>query len=76
MKAFKVAGENFSKALHAPDGHKNAFIHLRLGEIFYEMDIPDKAMDHLLRAYELEGPEILKIEHEKYFGFLKSHVLI
>lgn len=76
MKAYKVASENFSKALHAPDGHKNAFIHLRLGQIFYETNIPDKAMDHLLKAYELKGHEVFEIEHEKYFWFLKSHVLI
>lgn len=76
MKAYKVAREYFFKALNSPDGHKNAFIHLRLGEIFYEIDTREKAMDHLLRAYALEGNRIFEVEDEKYFDILKRNASI
>jgi tetratricopeptide (TPR) repeat protein len=76
MNAYRAAREHFLKALQAPDGHKNAFIHLRLGEIFYETHVRDKAMDHLLKAYTLKGNEIFEAEHEKYFSFFQSNILI
>jgi tetratricopeptide (TPR) repeat protein len=71
---FEAAKENFFNALNCPDGQESGFVHLRLGESLLELGEEDKAVDHLLKAYMLEGPEIFAEEEEKYFDFLKSKV--
>jgi Uncharacterized protein conserved in bacteria len=71
---FESAKTNFYNALNCPDGQESAFVHLRLGEALYELGEEDKALDHLLRAYVLEGPEIFAEEEGYYFDFLKSRV--
>ena len=71
---FEAAKENFFNALNCPDGQESGFVHLRLGESLLELGEEDKAVDHLLKAYMLEGPEIFSEEEEKYFDFLKSKV--
>jgi len=73
---YTAAIDNFLKALHAPDGHKNAFVLLRLGELYYETHIRDKARKYLLHAYVLKGSEIFEAEHEKYFSFLQKNVFL
>jgi hypothetical protein len=52
----------------------NGFVHLRLGEDLFELKQKEKALDHLLRAYMLEGKEIFDGEDEKYFEFLRQNV--
>ena len=71
---FGNAKTNFYNALNCPDGQESGFVHLRLGEALYELGEEDNAVDHLLRAYMLEGPEIFAEEEEEYFEFLKSKV--
>ena len=71
---FESAKTSFYNALNCPDGQESGFVHLRLGEALYELGEKDKALDHLLRAYMLEGPEIFEEEEEKYFEFLQSKV--
>jgi tetratricopeptide (TPR) repeat protein len=71
---FESAKENFFNALNCPDGQESGFVHLRLGESLLELGEEDKAVDHLLRAYMLEGPEIFEEEEDKYLEFLKSKV--
>jgi len=71
---FDLAKTNFYNALNCPDGQESGFVHLRLGEALYELGEEEKSLDHLLRAYISEGPEIFAEEEEKYFNFLKSKV--
>lgn len=71
---YKNSLENFNNALNCPDGQVNAFVHLRLGQALFELKQDDKALDHLLRAYMLEGNEIFDGEDEKYFRFLSENV--
>jgi tetratricopeptide (TPR) repeat protein len=71
---FDSAKENFFNALNCPDGQESGFVHLRLGESLLELGEEDKAVDHLLRSYMLEGPEIFEEEEDKYLDFLKSKV--
>ncbi len=71
---FKEASENFYNALNCPDGQESAFVHLRLGQSFYELDYQKKAKEHLLKAYMLDGNEIFREEEKKYFDFLQKNV--
>lgn len=71
---YETSAENFYNALNCPDGQANGFVHLRLGEDLFEMEQKDKALDHLLRAYMLEGKEIFDGEDGKYFEFLSEKV--
>jgi len=66
--------ENFYNALNCSEGQTNGFVHLRLGENLFELEKNDKSLDHLLRAYMLEGREIFDGEDEKYFEFLSENV--
>jgi tetratricopeptide (TPR) repeat protein len=70
---YQQAAAHYYNALNCPDGHQSGFVHLRLGESLYELDDQPKALEHLLRAYLLEGKEIFATENEKYFSFLKSN---
>lgn len=70
------SADNFYNALNCPDGQVNAFVHLRLGEDLFELKQKDESLDHLLRAYMLEGKEIYDGENEKYFEFLSSNVAL
>jgi tetratricopeptide (TPR) repeat protein len=73
-KEFVAAKNSFFEALNCPDGQGSPFVHLRLGESLYELKEEEKAVDHLLRAYMLEGKEIFVEEEDKYFNFLKERV--
>lgn len=56
------------------NAHENPFVMLRLGELFLEGAHFNDAKEFLLRAYMLEGKEIFKTEHKKYFVFLEQNV--
>lgn len=70
---YAKAREQLYNALNCPDGQQNGFIHLRLGQALRRLHEQDKALDHLLRAYMIEGKDIFKGERED-FRFLKEHV--
>lgn len=61
-------------ALNCPDGQANAFIHLRLGEVSLELGEPDRAREHLLRAYMLGGEELFASEPPRYRQFIRPDV--
>lgn len=71
---YETSAGSFYDALNCPDGQMNGFVHLRLGEDLFELNQKDKSLDHLLRAYMLEGREIFAGEDEKYFKFLSEKV--
>lgn len=71
---YETSAENFYNALNCPSGQVNGFVHLRLGEDLFELKQKEKSLDHLLRAYMLEGKEIFDGEDEKYFEFLNKNV--
>lgn len=62
------------ETLKCPNGLKNPFIFLRIGECFYELDNNDKAKEYLLQAYMLEGENIFSDEDPKYFEIIKKIV--
>lgn len=65
-----------AKVMHVPGAIGNPLIHLRLGEVQFELGNTERAADELLRAYMGGGEEIFEDEDEKYFDFLKQHVVL
>ena len=62
-------------ALKCPSGLGNPFIHLRLGEAYFELSDSFGKRNHLTRAYIGAGREIFKDEDPKYLEFLKDILL-
>lgn len=71
---YAAAANSFFDALNGPDAATIGFVQLRLGECLLELKQEEPALEHLLRAYMLEGAEIFAEEDSRYFDFLKSHV--
>jgi tetratricopeptide (TPR) repeat protein len=72
LEKYQEASDSFFDALNCPDGQANAFVHLRLGESLFETKQKDKAKEHLLQAYMLDGEEIFSEEDPKYFQLIKD----
>lgn len=65
-----------AKVMHVPGAVGNPLIHLRLGEVQFELGNIKRAADELLRAYMGGGEEIFEDEDEKYFDFLKQNAVL
>jgi hypothetical protein len=52
----------------------NPFLHLRLGQVQFELGNHARAADELSRSYMGAGSEIFAKDDEKYFNFLKTKV--
>lgn len=63
-------------ATHCPGGIGNPFLHLRLGQVQYELGNNERAQDELARAYMGGGLDIFSNEDEKYLDFLKTKMQI
>src|SRR5262249_55742751 len=59
-------------AVKCPDGLGNPFIHLRLGQCYFELGEMRKAEDELTRALMGAGNEIFEEEHPKYWAHMKT----
>lgn len=71
---FEEALINLKNAIECPEGFGNPFIHLRLGQCYYETGNLNQAAEELVRAYGLEGEEIFEDDDPKYLKFLKSRI--
>ncbi len=69
-KAFKC----FYNAVQCPNGLGNPYIHLRLGQLYYEQSNVDKAADELTRAYMGGGLDIFLEDDPKYLEFLETKI--
>jgi tetratricopeptide (TPR) repeat protein len=58
--------ESLTSALHCPRMHENAFIHMRLGQCYWETDNMEKARQHLATAYNIGGRKPFEQEAPKY----------
>ena len=67
-KAFKC----FYNAVQCPKGLGNPYIHLRLGQLYFEQNNFDKAADELTRAYMGGGIDIFMEDDPKYLACLES----
>jgi tetratricopeptide (TPR) repeat protein len=61
----------FDGALRSPNGFGNPFLHLRRGQVLFELGRREEAANELTRAYGLEGEQIFEEEHPKYLNFLQ-----
>lgn len=52
--------------------NSNPFVLLRLGEAYFELGEEEKALEHLLGAYQMEGQQLFD-DDKKYLKFLKKH---
>lgn len=70
----RKAVEALEDAVRCPGGLGNPFIHLRLGESYFELGDQDRAADELARAYMGAGREIFAQEDTKYIEFLGTRM--
>lgn len=68
------AAEHLKLAMHCPGAIGNPFIHLRLGQVQYELGNLDRAADELTRAYMGAGSELFKNEDPKFLKFLSGKI--
>lgn len=73
--------QNYDKALpvlkhlmHCPGAIGNPFIHLRYGQVAFELDMIEKAKDELARAFMGGAEEIFEDEDPKYLAFIKKYL--
>ncbi|HET7434617.1 MAG TPA: tetratricopeptide repeat protein [Thermoanaerobaculia bacterium] len=71
LDRYPEAHEALAHAVACPGGLGTAFIHLRLGQVQFELGNTDRAKDELARAYMAGGPEIFAQEDPKYITFLR-----
>src|SRR5476651_1896979 len=76
LKNYPLARQHLDWAVFCPDGLGNPFIHLRLGQVNFELSRLDIAADELIRAYMGDGETVFEQENPKYFDFLKTRVRI
>lgn len=76
LQDFEKAFRCFFNAVQCPTGLGNPFIHLRLGQIYYEKNDLDKAADELTRAYMGAGMDIFLADDPKYLDFLETRIEI
>jgi len=74
LKSFTKAKELFGAAALCEGGAESTFIHLRLGQINYELGDLNVAAGELLEAYKLGGKDAFKHDDSKYFDFLIKRV--
>ena len=66
------AREAFRQAMLCPGAIGNPFVHLRRGQVFFEVGDIKSADEELTGAYMLAGAEIFEREDPKYFEHLKT----
>ncbi|PSN15207.1 hypothetical protein C7293_08275 [filamentous cyanobacterium CCT1] len=71
-KDYTNALHALEEAMYCPEAIGNPFIHLRLGQVLFELSNLDRARDELARAYLGGGQEIFEGENPKYYEYLKT----
>jgi tetratricopeptide (TPR) repeat protein len=72
----KSARQALEYAMTCPGAVGNPFLHLRLGQVLFDANEKDAAVDELMRAYMGAGAEIFEKDEPKYFEFLKTRATI
>ncbi|MNH83923.1 Tetratricopeptide repeat protein [compost metagenome] len=76
LKNYDKAFKCFFNAVQCPKGLGNPYIHLRLGQLYYEQGNFEKAADELTRAYMGAGIGIFMEDDPKYLEFLETNIEI
>jgi len=72
--SYGQAAQAFADAMHCPGAIGNPFLHLRLGQVHFELGDEARAADELARAYMGAGRQIFEEDDAKYFDFLKTRI--
>ena len=64
----------FQNAVQCPGGLGNPYIHLRLGQLYFERDQLDNSTDELTRAYMGGGIDIFMEDDPRYLAFLETRI--
>ncbi|HHX5418376.1 TPA: tetratricopeptide repeat protein, partial [Acinetobacter baumannii] len=76
LKDYEQAFKCFYNAVQCPQGLGNPYIHLRLGQLYYEEGYFDDSADELTRAYMGGGLGIFLEDDPKYLDFLETKIVI
>ena len=76
MKNHDKSFNCFFNAIQCPGGLGNPYIHLRLGQLYFEQGNTNKAADELTRAYMGAGLDIFMEDDPKYLEFLETKIEI
>jgi tetratricopeptide (TPR) repeat protein len=71
---FKAGRDNLSNVMRCPNALGNPFLHLRLGQCYFELHNMGMAADELTRALMGGGEEIFQKHNPKYWAFLKTRL--
>jgi tetratricopeptide (TPR) repeat protein len=69
---YEEALEPLQDAVFCPGGLGTPFLHLRLGQVQYELRNTHRAKDELARAFMGGGDEIFETEDPKYWRFIRE----
>lgn len=75
-REFKEARRHYQKAFELPNGVSNAYVLLRMGELYFDEGNEERAKYYLLQAYLIEGAELFEDEDSKYLDLIKSEELV
>lgn len=70
------AREALEYATACPGAVGNPFLHLRLGQVLFDMGEHDRAADELMRAYMGAGTELFATEDQRYLAFLRTRAAL
>jgi tetratricopeptide (TPR) repeat protein len=73
---YEKCSKCFFNVIQCANGLGNPFIHLRLGQCYYEAGNLDKSADELTRAYMGAGLDIFMEDNPKYLAFLETRIEI
>jgi tetratricopeptide (TPR) repeat protein len=71
---FRKMLDYFENAVQCPGGLGNPFIHLRLGQAYFEQKNLEKSADELTRAYMGADIDIFVDDDPKYLAFLETKI--
>ena len=73
---WQQARRALSYAMHCPGALGNPFLHLRFGQVLFELGELDKAADELIRAYMGGGKKSFEKDDPKYLAFLGTRAIL
>lgn len=76
LENYEKALKSFQNAVQCPGGLGNPYIHLRLGQLYFELQDADRAADELTRAYMGGGIDIFMEDDPRYLAFLETRIAL
>jgi len=74
LEDLHAAMDAYQQALKAPDGIGNPYIWFCIGQVYYAWKELDRAKEHFMRAYMLDGEDIFDGQPPEYFELLRNEL--